>query len=186
MRYPHEERLRQFDAIAIGVKKVAVVKRLQAEELKREIALRLEGGGKPFHVIAAESGIEQFGRDAGLDIGWKIIGIAHRHVGLRSARRRGVHERQHFGTELVEQQPRAGIGVVRLLFHQRARRHHGRKRQFVLADAVIDVAVRFRKNRRGIDTIKSRAGFFNDQRQPGIVERNQRPVRQRDMDDGFG
>ena len=44
-RDAHEERLRQFDAVAAVMQEIAVVQRLQAEELERQIALRLQRRG---------------------------------------------------------------------------------------------------------------------------------------------
>ena len=167
----HEERLRQFDPVAALMQEVAVVQRLQAQELKRQVALRLQRRGEFLQVEARQIGIEQFGLDAGLDIGREIFGIAHGHIGLRGAGRRTQHERQHLGAQLVEQQPRADIGVVGLLLHQRARGHHRGQRQFVLADAVVEIALGFGEHRRGLDALEAGAGFVDDQRQPRDIER---------------
>ena len=60
------------------------------------------------------------------------------------------------------------------------------QRQFVLADAVIDVAQGFRDHRRRIDALEPGAGFLDDQRQPRAVERHFRAVGQRHMDGGPG
>ena len=182
----HEERLRQFDAVAALMQEIAVVQRLQAQELERQIALRLQRRGELLQVETRQIGIEQFGLDAGLDIGREIFAVAHRHIGLRGAGRRAMHERQHLGAQLVEQQPRADIGVVRLLLHQRARGHHGRQRQFVLADAVIEIALRLGEHRRRVDAVEAGAGFVDDQRQPRGIERDLRAVRQRHMQRRLG
>jgi hypothetical protein len=152
------------------------MERLQAEKLKREIAFRLDGGGEFVQVVAGKVRIEQFGPDAGFHIERKVIGIAGRLVGLRSADGCGMHERQDFSTQLVEQQPRADIGVVRLLLHQRTRRHDAGERQFVLTDAIIEVAVGLGQNRRRIDTVEACAGFLNDQGHASMVERSARSV----------
>ena len=84
----HEERLRQFDAVAAFMQEVAVVQRLQSEELKRQVALRLQRRGELFQVEARQIRIEQFGLDAGLDIGREIFAVSHGHIGLRCAGRR--------------------------------------------------------------------------------------------------
>jgi hypothetical protein len=95
-----------------------------------------------------------------------------------------MHVRQDFGAELVEQQPRADIGVVRLLLHQRARGHHRGERQLGLADTVIDVAVDFGDHRRGVDAVEGGAGLVDDQRQSRGVERRFCAIGQRHMNDG--
>ena len=114
------------------MQEIAVVQRLQAEKLELQVALRLQRRGEPRQVEAAELRIEQFGLDAGLDIGREILGIALGHLGLRRLLGDAMHEGQRLGAQLVEQQPRADIGVVGLLLDQRARRHDRRQRQFVL------------------------------------------------------
>jgi len=75
----------------------------QAQKLKRQVALRLQRRGELLQVEPRQIGIEQLGLDAGLDIGGKVFAVAHRHIGLRRAGRRTKHERQHLGTQLVEQ-----------------------------------------------------------------------------------
>ena len=99
----HEERLRQFDAVAALMQEIAVVQRLQPQKLKRQIALRLQRRGELLQVEPRQIGIEQFGLDAGLDVGGEVFAVAHRHIGLRRAGRRTKHERQHLGAQLVEQ-----------------------------------------------------------------------------------
>jgi hypothetical protein len=158
---------------------------LQPQKLKRQIALRLQHRGELLQVEPREIGIEQFGLDAGLDIGGKIFAVAHRHIGLRRAGRRTMHETQHLGAQLVEQQPRADIGVIRLLLHQRARRHHRRQRQFALADAVVEIALRLGEHGSGADAVETGAGLLDDQRQARDVERDLHAARQRDAQRGF-
>ena len=177
----HEERLRQFDAVAAFMQEVAIVQRLQSQELERQIALRLQRRGELFQVEARQIRIEQFGLDAGLDIGREIFGVSYGHIGLRGAGRRRQYERQHLGAQLVEQQPRADIGVVGLLLHQRARGHHGGQRQFVLADAVIEIAMGLGEHGRRLDAVEAGAGLVDDQDQPRGIERNLRAVRQRHL-----
>ena len=112
------------------MQEIAVIERLQAEELELQIAFRLQRGGEPGQIEARQFGIEEFGGDAFADEKRKIFGITRRHIGLRRVDRRAMHERQHFGAQLVEQQPGADVGVVRLLLHQRARRQDGCQRHF--------------------------------------------------------
>ncbi len=57
--------------VAAHMQEVAVVERLQAEKLELQIALRLQRRGEPREIEARQFGIEQFGLDAGLDVGGK-------------------------------------------------------------------------------------------------------------------
>src|SRR6185436_4275884 len=50
----HEERLRQFDAVAALMQEVAVIQRLQPQELKRQIALRLQRRSELFQIEARQ------------------------------------------------------------------------------------------------------------------------------------
>ena len=92
-----------------------------------------------------------------------------------------MHERQNLGAQLVEQEARADVSVIRLLLHQRAGGHDARERKLVLADAVVKIAFGFSENRRGIDAVEIGAGFLNDERQAINIERHARAIAQRHM-----
>ncbi len=64
----HEEGLRQFEPGAVHVQEIAVVQRLQPQELELLVALRLQRGRKPLQIEPAELGIEQLVGDANIDI----------------------------------------------------------------------------------------------------------------------
>ena len=83
----HEESLRQLEANAARLQEIAVIERLQAQELELQVAFWLQRRGKPRQIEASEFGIEQFGLDAGRDIGREILAIALRHLGLASPAR---------------------------------------------------------------------------------------------------
>ena len=168
-------------AIAIGLQEVAVIERLEAEELEVEVALGLESSRDPAEVEAGQFRIEQFGSDAGLHVGREIFGIAHSHIGLRGEGRPGMDIGQHLAAELVQQQARTDIGVVRLLLDQRARGHDRGQRQFVLADAVVEIAGGLGEHGCRGDAVETGAGFADNQRKPLGVETNARTVGERDM-----
>ena len=163
------------------MQEVAVVQRLQAEELKCQIALGLQRRGDSLQVEARQIRIEQFDPDTGLDIGREIFTVTVGHVGLRGIGRHAMDVGKHFGAQSIEQQPRTDIGIIWFLLHQRARGHHGSERQFVLADAVIDVALDFGDHRRRIDAVQTGAGLVDDQRKACGIERHFAAIGQRHM-----
>ena len=66
---------------------------------------------------------------------------------------------QRFAPQLVEQQPSAGLGVVRLGFDQGPGRENGCERQFVDGDAVIEIAMGLRDDGSGGHAVQPVAGF---------------------------
>ena len=168
------------------MQEIAIVQRLQTEELEFQIALGLQGGGDLAHIETGEFGIEQFGCNSGLHVFRKIFGVSLCHVGLRGTCRGPVHVGQYLAAKLVQQKPRADIGVVRLLLHQRSRRHDQGQRQFVLADAVVEVAARFGQHGGGGDAIESGAGLVDDEFEPLVVQPDPRSVGQGDMQRRMG
>ena len=66
------------------------------------------------------------------------------------------------------------------MLHQRARSHHRRQRQFALADAVIEIALRLSEHGSGAGALEPGTGLFDDQRQARDIERNLHAARQRD------
>ena len=73
---------------------------------------------------------------------------------------------QHLAAQLVQQQARADIGVIGLLLDQRARGHDRRQRQFVLADAVVEIAGGLGEHGAGGDAVEPGAGLADNQREP--------------------
>ena len=59
MATAHEEGLRQLEALAGYVQEIAIVEGLQAEIVELQVALRLQRGGEPCDVEAAEFGVDQ-------------------------------------------------------------------------------------------------------------------------------
>ena len=169
----------------LHVQEVAVVERLQSEKLKRQIALRLQRRGEPVQVETAQIRIEQLGLDAGRDIGRKVFAVARAISACEAFVGAPCTNDSTSVRSCVEQQARADIGVSGLLLDQRARRHHRGQRQFVLADAVVDVAMDFGDDGRGIDAIEPGARLADDQREPGGVERSLLAAGERHMQDGF-
>ncbi len=163
------------------MQEVAIVERLQTQKLELEIAFRLQRRSDSLEVETRKFRIEQFGIDAGLDIGAEIVGVTRGHVSLRCMRRAAMDEGQDFSAQLVEQQTGAHEGVVRFLLHQGARGHDAGQCQLIQRDAVIEIAAGFLEHRDSIDAIEAGTGLVDDQRQTRRIERRARAVGERDM-----
>ena len=106
------------------------------------------------------------------------------HVTLRG-RGGDAKERQGLGTQVVHQQARGDIGVVRFLFDHHACAHHQRGVDVGLLHPVIEVLQCFLHHQTGIDTLKTFAGVADQRLQPGKVERTARAVVGRDRKGGL-
>ena len=92
-----------------------------------------------------------------------------------------MHVRQDLATKLVQQQTGADIGVVRLLFHQRSCGHDRGQRQFVLADAVVEIAVGLGQHGGGRYAIETGTGLVDDEFEPLVIQPDPRSIGQGDM-----
>ena len=150
-----------------------------------QVAFGLYCGSKARKIEAAEFRIEQFGLNADLHIGREIVCITRGHFGLRGGRWDSMHEAQDFAAQLVQQQARGDVGIVRLLLDQCARGHDRGESEFVLPDPVVKIAACFGEHQRGINAIEPGAGLGDDSLETPDVENDARSIRQRCMQDGF-
>ncbi len=139
--HAHEERLWQLDALLADVQEVAVVQRLQTQVVELQVALGLERRTQPRQIELLERRIHQLGRDATRDELWKVLGVAVSHGGLRHL------SPDHLLADGVQQQPRSGMRVRRLLLEQRARGQDRCLVDLVDRHAVIQVAPRLGEDR---------------------------------------
>ena len=127
------------------MQEVAVVQSLQAEVVKLQIALGLQGGGKALEVILHEALVEQVIFNAFFDKARKVIHIGLLHVvGLHIAAK-------YFLGNGVEQQACCGKRVVWVFFDQGARRQDGGFVNLVHGDAVVQIALGFSHDGVGFD-----------------------------------
>ena len=143
--HAHEEGLRQLDAGLAHVQEVAVVQGLQAQVVELQVALGLERGAQLLQVVLQQLLVQQFVVHALLDEAGEVVGVALRHLGRRQV------AAQHFLEDGVQQQARGGVGVVGVLFDQRARRQDGGLVDLVHRHAVVQVAHGLGHDRVGLD-----------------------------------
>src|SRR5690606_35709016 len=105
------------------MKEVTIIKCLQAEILKIEVAFRLQHLAEALEVETSEFGIDQFRLNAGPDEIREIARIARRHFCLDRLLRTAGNEGQRLAPQPIKQQAGRNECVIRLLFYERARRH---------------------------------------------------------------
>jgi len=88
-----------------------------------------------------------------------------------------VHAGERFLPQLVEQQPRGDIAVVRLALDQCPRCENGRQRQLRSGDAVIDVAMDLGEDGLGLDLRQARARLGDERFEARLVERRNVAIR---------
>ena len=116
------------------VQKVAVVQGLQAQVVKLQVALGLEGGAQAHQVELRHFFVQQLVAHGLLDVVRKVLGISGLHV------RSGHVAAQHFTRNGVKQQTRRGVGVIGVLFDERAGGQDGGLEHLVHGHAVVQVA----------------------------------------------
>ena len=142
-RHAHEEGLRQFDALAALVQEVAVVQGLQAEIAELQVAVRVQRLAQPGQVERGQRGIEQLGGDAARDELGEVSRVARRHLRVQD------FLAEDFEPDRVQQQPRRGVAVGRVLLDQRARGEDDGLAHLVHRHAVVQVAQGALADRRG-------------------------------------
>ena len=143
--HAHEESLGQLDARFLDVQEVAVIQGLQAEVIKLQVAVGLEGGAQALQVVLQQTFIQQLVLHTLLDELREIVHIALRHFGLSD------FAAQHLTHDRVQQQARCGVGVVRILLDECACGKNGRLVDLFHRYAVIQVAHGFRHDGLGAD-----------------------------------
>ncbi len=170
-RHAHVERLRQLDARLADVQEVAVVERLQAEVVELQVALGPERRAQARQVELQQLVVEQLGVDAAADELREVLGVARRHVGLQRLLA------EHLLADGVQQQPRGGAAVARVLLDQRARGEDRRLVHLLHRHAVVEVAPRLGHDRAGLHVgAQALAGRGEQHLQAGEVERDALPV----------
>ncbi len=120
---------------------VPVIQRLQAQELKQPIALRLQRRRQLAQVEVRQLPVQQLKLNTHPHKRRKVLAIVHDPRPLRTALRLMGTTRQHqsqgLDLECLQQQPRTHVRVVRLDLDQRPGRHHLRQADLLQQDAVI-------------------------------------------------
>jgi hypothetical protein len=171
-RDAHEEGLRQFEAGAAGVDEVAVVQGLQAEIGELQVALGLQCLAEGVEVVAGQLGVDQFQLRGALDVGLEVLGVALAHLGLRGLLRQPGEEAQRLAAQVVHQQARGHLGVVRLLLDLHARGHHQRGADVLLGDAVEQVAAGLGEDAGPFHLLQPAAGLVDHRRHARLVQRH--------------
>ena len=174
-RHPHEENLRQFDARAVAVNEVAVVQGLQPEVGELQVALRQQRIAELLEVVLFQLGRYQLQFHALLDVGGERLRVQRRHVVLGCAFRH-TEEAQCLGAQVVAEQARGDVGVVRLLFDHGARGDDEGGAQLVGGHAVVEVLQRLVENFRLADVGEIGAGLADDGVQAAQVQGLRRAV----------
>jgi hypothetical protein len=163
--------LRQFDAALVDVEEVAVVQRLQPEVVELQVALRAQRLTQPREVVLSEPLVEQFGGDAPADELREVLGVALAHL------RRPHLLAEHLLADRVQQQPRGGAGVGRVILDQRARGQDGRLVHLVDRHAVVEVAARLGQDGTGVHLrAEPGAGRLDERAQRGHVQGATQPA----------
>ncbi len=173
--HAHEEHLRQFEADTVLVDEVAVEQGLQAQVGELLVALVVQCGAQLGQVVALELGVEQFEFHALVHVGRQGLGVEVGHFVVGGALG-NAEEAQGFGTDVVHQQARGDVGVVRLALDQGTGSHHQGGVDVLLGDAVIQVLQGLAFDQRAIDFGKAFAGLADDGLQATHVEGDQAAV----------
>jgi hypothetical protein len=171
-RHAHEEGLRQFEADAAGVDEVAVVQGLQAEVGELQVALGLQCLPEPVEVVAGELRVEQFELGGTLCVGAEILGVTLAHLGLGGLLRHAGDEAQRLAAQVVHQQARGHLRVVRFLLDHRPCGHHQRGADVLLGDAVEQVAPGLGQHALRVDLLQPAAGLLDQRGHPRLVQRH--------------
>src|ERR1700750_2593763 len=105
------------------MKKVAIVKGLQTEKLKVPVPLWLERSGEVVKVEVSKFLIQYLQVDCASDELRKIFLVPEIGVFLSDTNGPRLDKLESLIAEIIQQQPRADIGIVRFLLDERARRH---------------------------------------------------------------
>ena len=147
--HAHEEDLRQFEAHAIAVDEVTVVQGLQAEIGELLVAAVIQGLADQLQIKFLQARIKQLVLDAKVDVGGQGAGIQLGHVTM--GRTLGhTQKAQRFGAQIVQQQARGDVAVVRLALDQGTGGHHQRSVHILLGYTVIQVLQGFTLDQLGI------------------------------------
>ena len=138
-RHPHQESLRQFDALAVNVQQVAVVQRLHAEIVPQAITIRTNGICQTLqieparHVIGKQFSIHPFFDTASERLSVRIGELIEGH---------GLAE--HVVSELKRQdKPGSRLGVSRLQLDLRTRCKDQRVLDLLFLRIVVEVSNSF-------------------------------------------
>ncbi|MNQ38684.1 hypothetical protein D3C85_522750 [compost metagenome] len=151
---------------------VTVVEGLQAEVGELLVALVIERRAEFFQVEAFQHRVEQFQLDALVDVGRQRLGVEVDHLVVGGAAG-DTEEAQAFGADVVHQQARGDVAVVRLALDQGARGHHQGGADVALGHAVVEVLQGFFLDQRAVDFGQAFAGFADDGVEAAHVQRRQ-------------
>ena len=147
------------------MQEITVIKGLQAEVVKLQIALSLQGRGQARQVKLPHARVQQFVVDAFFDQGGEAFLIVMPHLRLGDLGAKNL-----FG-DGVHQQAGRGIGVVGVFFNQGARGQDGGFIDLFDGDAVIQVAHCLGHDRLGLDVLtQTLASRSNDLLHPLQVQ----------------
>ena len=139
------------------MQEITVIKGLQTEVVKLQIALSLECRGQARQVKLRHARVQQFVVNAFFDQGGEVLLIVLLHLRLRH-----LGAKNFFG-DGVHQQARRGVGVVGVFFYQGAGSQDGGFVDLFDGDAVIQVAHGLSHDRLGLDVLaQTLAGRRND------------------------
>ena len=176
-RDAHEERLRQFEATvgSIGAcavnQEITVIKRLQTEETKIEVARVIECRAELHQVVARKFRIQQANRDAVFDELRKVFAIFRGHVGL------GGFFAKDFEANGVEQQARRHETVSRIFFDVLASGQNRAFAHFFCRNAVIQIFKCGLENQVGVGcAMQAFAGKLDQLTQAQQIERTTHAV----------
>ena len=130
--------------LVVDVQEVAVVERLQAEVVELQVALGLErrAEARRGRTAAAARRAARPATPFLMNVR-EVLGVARVHVGLQHLLA------EDLAPDRVQQQPRGGARVARILLDQRARGEDRRLVHLVDRHAVVEVAARLGEDRRG-------------------------------------
>ena len=116
------------------MQEVTVVKGLQTEVIKLQVSIRFERGAKALEVKLEELLVQQIVLHTFLDELRKVFNIRFAQFSL------GYILAQNLFGNGMKQQACSGIGVIRVLFYQRARCQDRRLVDLIHGDAVVQIA----------------------------------------------
>jgi hypothetical protein len=134
-RHAHEEGLRQLDPGLVDVQEVAVVQGLQAEVVELQVAVGVERRAELGEVVLEQLLVEQLGLHAPLHELREVVGVAAVHVRMQQLLA------EDLAPDGVQQQPRSGAGVARVLLDQGAGGEDRGLVHLVDRHAVVEVAL---------------------------------------------
>ena len=170
---------------------VPVVQRLQAEVAELQVPFGFEGAPEGVEIEAPELRRQQLQLHAPRHERLQRRGVQMRHLGLRHPVVRGVgkahfQEGERLGTEIVQQQPRRDVRVVRVFLDEGTRRHDERRAHVLFLDAVVHVAAGFGDDALGVDVVQALAGLADQGLDARRIEGTRLAVRADDGERGRG